>query len=524
MSVRKFIHRPDLSIDLLRPILEKVSFSLFESSFLPTTERMNKAPKDQLSIVKIKPSQAESELRDSGRMDIRQNEGVSAEILINNTFVPTRVFDLSSTGICLILPTNPDFKIKLLDMLKIRIKLAWSGPVTSDYQVCWITPVDNGLKVGLRSSFIRSDLDPISIDNSMVPVSDSYPLIGYLFKDFHYLERSIFHLLKLSAKYAVVEVHDKDHIFFPNQIVELLFSVQSLKMDKLKGSIVQIQQASKNTVTLILKIDQLTKSLEADLVNQLVINPNVTLETIRNAGFKIKSVAHHFRFRFVKTQEEYEKVLALRFAAYKAAGKVTPETNIGSMAAPLDHISRILIALHGDKVIASVSLSFPETNETIMDTERPLKGGYPDFIPPKIEMIEVARLCTDPEYRRGDLLLRMFENIYRVLASSDRKYLITSTDKNLWPLYKNLGFKKMGLKYDHPYLAGIEHDVILVHVNVATSGKDIGLLRWWFLYSKMTKFIERREKIERSHYLKIRYFLFKTSAKILDSYFKISKK
>ncbi len=485
---------------------------------------MNKNAAPPISITKIKPRQAESELRDTGRMDIRQNEGVSAEIIFNNQLLPTRVFDLSSTGICLIIEANSELKIQLLDMLKIKINLAWSGPIISDYQVCWITPVTTGLKVGLRSSLIQSDVSLADIDHSMVPVSESYPLIGYLFKDFHYLERSIFHLLKLSAKHAVVEVHDKDHIFFPHQKVELLFSVQSLKMDKLKASIVQIQPSSKNTITLTLKIEQLTKSLEADLVNQLVINPNVTLETIRNAGFKIKNVAHHFRFRFVKTQEEYEQVLALRFAAYKSAGKVTAETNIGSMAAPLDHISRILIALHGDKVIASVSLSFPETNDTTMDTERPLKGGYPDFIPPKIEMIEVARLCTDPEYRRGDLLLRMFENIYKVLASSNRKYLITSTDKNLWPLYKNLGFKKVGLRYDHPYLAGIEHEVILVHVNVATSGKGIDPLRWWFLYSKMTQFIEKREKIERSNYLKGRYFLFKTSAKILDAYFKLVKK
>ncbi len=485
---------------------------------------MSKTTVSPISITKLKPSQAESELRDNGRMDIRQNEGVTAEIVLGDSTLPTRVFDLSSTGICLLIQSHSDLQIKPLDMLKVKINLAWSDPVISDYQVCWIIPSGNGFKVGLRSSLSDSDLDPMTIDRSMVPVSDSYPLIGYLFKDFHYLERSIFHLIKLSAKHAVVEVHDKDHIFFPHQKVELLFSVQSSKMDKLKASIVQIQQASKNTVTLVLKIDQLTKSLEADLVNQLVINPNVTLETIRNAGFEIKNVAHHFRFRFVKTQEEYEQVLALRFAAYKAAGKVTAETNIGSMAAPLDHISRILIALHGDKVIASVSLSFPETNDTTMDTERPLKGGYPDFIPPKIEMIEVARLCTDPDYRRGDLLLRMFENIYKVLVTSDRKYLITSTDKKLWPLYKNLGFKKLGLKYDHPYLAGIEHDVILVHVNVATSGKDIDPLRWWYLYSKMTHFVEKREKIERSHYLRGRYLLFRTSAKILDFYFKLLKK
>ena len=485
---------------------------------------MNKTATSPVPIKKIKPSQADSEHRDNGRMDIRQNEGVTAEIVLRNSFIPTRVFDLSSTGICIVVHPHPELIIKPLDMLKIKLNLAWSDPVISDYQVCWITPAGNDLKVGLRSSLIRTDLDPLTIDSTMVPVSESYPLIGYLFKDFHYLERSIFHLVKLSARHAVVEVHDKDHIFFPHQKVELLFSVQSLKMDKLKASIVQIQQASKSTVTLVLKIDQLTKSLEADLVNQLVINPNVTLETIRNAGFQIKNVAHHFRFRFVKTQEEYEQVLALRFAAYKAAGKVTAETTIGSMAAPLDHISRILIALHGDKVIASVSLSFPETNDTTMDTERPLKGGYPDFIPPKIEMIEVARLCTDPDYRRGDLLLRMFENIYKVFVTSGRKYLISSTDKKLWPIYKNLGFKKVGLKYDHPYLAGIEHDIILIHISVPTTGKGINPLKWWFLYSKMTSFVESRNEIRRSNYLKPRYYLYKLSAKLLDTYFKIPRK
>lgn len=461
----------------------------------------------------VRPRRATIEHRVGGRLDVRESDGIRAEISFEGRTLPARVWDLTTLGACLIV--SDDLVPEPFSIVRVKVSFPWGESVAADYQVRWVSPVKEGLKLGLQITSSSISQTTAQAD-AMLRISASFPVTGYVYKQIYYQERSIFRLVALSKEYVLIDVLDQEHILFPNQSVELLFSLQSTKSDKLRGRIVQIQQVNRDSVRILIKSEDMTGVLEDDIVNHLILDPSLDLETIRHAGFKIKHIANNFRFRFVKTQEDYEAVLRLRLAAYMSAGKVREGTTAEMMRAPLDDISRILIALHGDKVIASVALSFPQSQDVVLDTERPLDLGYPPSIPPKIEMIEVARLCTDPNYRRGDLLLRMFEHIYQVFATSDRKYLISSTDKKLWPIYRNLGFKKTGIKYPHPYLAGIEHEIILIDLEVPTAGAQIGFRRWWYLYARMTDYVERKRELERSGLNLWRHRLFKLAARALN--------
>ena len=457
-----------------------------------------------------RPRRVETEMRLGKRLEIREHEGITAEIFIGDRYVPVRVWDLTTTGACLIV-NDPRIFING-EILKVRLSFAWGESTELDYEVRWITSARKGVKLGLM--WVSPPAGQSEAESlPMITLSTSYPVIGYIYKDIYYQERSSFKLIAVSALKMILEVQDQEHLLFPQQRIELQFSLPWTKEGRLTGRIAQVLEVKSESVRVKIDLDAMSPSFEDDVVNYLILDPNVNLEALRKSGFHLKTIANNFRFRFVRTQEEYEQVLKLRYIAYGDAGKLPEGASPETMAAPLDSISRILIALHGDTVVASVAMSFPESEDVVLDTERALPNGYSEQIPMKTQMIEIARLCTDPKYRRGDLLLRMFEHIYKVFATSDRKYLISSTDDKLWPIYRNLGFKKMGLKYAHPVLAGIQHEIILINLMVPVTGKGISFMRWWYLYSNMTNFVEARKKLERRGIAKIRYIVFRIASK-----------
>src|SRR6185437_13119918 len=122
--------------------------------------------------------------------------------------------------------------------------------------------------------------------------------------------------------------------------------------------------------------------------------------------------------------------------------------------------------------------------------------------------IEISRLCTHPSYRRGDLLARIFAHVYRLLATSGREFIVTSTEEKLWPFYKRIGFKKTGLKYLHPTLSNLEHEVILVHVSAGTVSKGISAFVWGHLYGEMTASLMAQKLIRPSWFNRIKLAIY----------------
>jgi hypothetical protein len=448
-------------------------------------------------LVQFKPSKALSNLRQNGRIEIRENEGVNASIEVNNSFKNVSIFDISSSGVCILCNEHISNYLELNKRYNIVVNFSWEKEFRGTCVVIWKTNINNNsYKVGLK---FEGKINVANEEvNKMILVPENYPIIGYTYKDIFYYEKSIVKISKISKKYAELVIFDKEALYLPNKSINIIFSLSTRKSEKLSCNICSIIENNSDNIKILAEISDFSKHLENDFVNHLTLNPATTLKNIRDAGFRIKNISNNFKFRFVRTHEEYIEVLKLRFEAYKNASKVRDGATYEDMVAPLDNISRILIAFHGEKIIASVAMSFPNDQSILLDTERALSNGYPDYIPPKIEMIEISRLCTDPLYRQGDLLLRMFEHIYKVFATSGRKYLISSTDEKLWSLYKKLGFKKLNLSYEHPYLNKLKHEIILIDLTVPISGSRIDPLRWSYLYGNMTNFLFKRTTFKES--------------------------
>ncbi len=439
--------------------------------------------------------------RATERIDIRPSDGLSAVICLGDKNLEVRVYDISLSGLSIILGDDDKDALQCEKTYKIFIHRKWAkeNHIEMDYKCLWIKDEDIGRRCGLQRKEEEKPFREIFSETEVLTVNDKVPIVAYLYQDIFYNEKIAIKLKMLSQTKIVFELFQTTEAFiFPGMSAMLNLTIVNNTKKPLEGMVADIRRNGEK-FEVLLNIKKLTKDLEKDLVAHLLYNDTHTPHQLRKVGLKAKIISNHFRIRFINCEKdimEYNKVLELRKKAYVSVHKLDKDIDPRELIAPLDHISRILAAYHGSKIIATVALSFPKSEITILDVERALGKIYPQDLPRKMNLMEVSRLCIDDEYRRSDLLIRIFEHIYRVFLASDRDYVITSADDQLWPTYKRIGFRKTPHSYGHLIFNGIKHHIILIDKAVCISAKGLNPITWNVIYRDMNMFMSERINIQ----------------------------
>jgi predicted GNAT family N-acyltransferase len=179
---------------------------------------------------------------------------------------------------------------------------------------------------------------------------------------------------------------------------------------------------------------------------------------LRADGFRVKRADRVFDIGSVRDEEEYREVLALRRAAYVAAGKASPDATDADMADAADARSRIITARWNGKLVGSLRVTFPRT-----DADRLRHDDYcdlPGTLPPRTELVESSKACTDPEFRGADLFYALLKQAALIVVQARRRYILMSCTDDMRRVYRALGFGELGAEYVHPTM-GVRHRVML---------------------------------------------------------------
>lgn len=464
------------------------------------------------------PKASGAERRSVPRIDIRASDGVSCTVTAGSEVLFVgHPYDLSIVSIALILTDDQLESFLRHEKFDFILEIAEQGKFEFSATVSVLKRRDDGTtKVAflLEKTSAGGDVEVALTELGLLHFPPGYSISSFIYKPSFFYERTYVRIDSIAYRQLHVVIFDLETLLFPGMKIDLFMFDAALQLPPVK---IIIRKVEKNSNGLIVAADvvHFPKLVAERVAQALIFDIQLSLEAVKKLGLPVPRISDGLRFRFIKSAEEYQEVLKLRFKAYQLAGKVAEGKTPADMAAPLDHLSRILVAYHGDKVVSSISIAFPDSEELILDTERAFPGGYPKKIPPKTECVEIARLCTDPDYRGSDLLLRVFEHTYKTLQCGGRKYILTSTDDKLWPLYKKLGFKKTGMNYAHPFLAGRIHHVIVVHASRAQTASGIDPLRWNYLYRDMNDHLLRRGVFKLKTAEKIRLGLFRWVGRIL---------
>jgi predicted GNAT family N-acyltransferase len=213
-----------------------------------------------------------------------------------------------------------------------------------------------------------------------------------------------------------------------------------------------------------------------------------SLDDLRNSGIQVNAVGDAVQFSYVRTKEEYDKVLGLRHQAYKDAGKLKDGAQVADMSDAYDARARIVIGKYKGEVVCSSRLIFNQFEDT-MEQEKFVK--WPSHLPRRDEMVEIMRACTRPDFRKSDLLISMFKFIAVTVAQSKRKWIVICATDDMIPLYKKIGFTDLELNYLHTGLNDLKHNILLANVPDAMEGKTVDMFSWNIIWSDVSGYLEQ---------------------------------
>jgi hypothetical protein len=218
---------------------------------------------------------------------------------------------------------------------------------------------------------------------------------------------------------------------------------------------------------------------EADLsvIAQYLIQFGDTqsLEVLRSEGLIPVSMGKAVDYSFVRTKEEYDEVLQLRWEAYGDAGKIRADISQADMADPYDANSRIVIGKYKGRIVVSARLYFPQYGDVLEQEEF---VTWPPSFGRRDECMEIMRICTHTDFRRSDLLFSFFRFVAITAMQAKRYKVVGCATDALLPLYTKIGFKSTGLTYNLPLMNDLRHTVIMGDAKRGLVGLDVGPLAW----------------------------------------------
>jgi hypothetical protein len=386
------------------------------------------------------------------------------------------------------------------DEVEIRIKVQGDQVFQIWCQLKNISDFKGGKKLGLR----RLDINfPQAVDVERreafrLPLTPSLSLNAKVMHPYIYGHWCGLRVSDVNKEMGLAFLStDPSILIFEGMELQVHFELASHRRTPMKVRVTWVHAASADQVKFGAACVDLDWSLHNGLCDFLLYSRQWTPARLRQAGFRSQFVKSRLRFRSVKTMDDYAEVLELRRNAYVGAGKKPQGTTLEEMASKLDGQSRILMAHHQDKLVGTLTFTFPNSEDLLLDSEACFPGKkYPVAIPPKTNLIEVSRLCIHEEYRSTDLLQGMFEHGIKHFLLSDRHWLLSSAVAELLPMYERIGFFGLKASYRHTALNNQEHHLIMAHRNTFLSGSGMNPLVWSSVFGDLVRHLLDRGYIK----------------------------
>ncbi len=239
-----------------------------------------------------------------------------------------------------------------------------------------------------------------------------------------------------------------------------------------------------------------------------------SLSEFRNAGFISLGVSGKLDFGFVRTEQEYREVLNLRHLAYSADGKVAPSSTVNEASDIHDSRARILICRFRGRAVATARVTFHEFGDI---TEHEEFISWSHEFPRRDESVEVTRVCTHPEFRGRGLLFSLLRYVVITATQAGRTWVVSSSTRDLVPLYRFVGLMEVGVCFNHPDLNNLEHVMLVGSIPDALAGRSVGPTAWNEVWRDAIAFLPSIDADAQNQISRLRIALYRLIGPVLST-------
>ena len=202
---------------------------------------------------------------------------------------------------------------------------------------------------------------------------------------------------------------------------------------------------------------------------------------LHREGEKIKHAGGKLTYAIVKSEQDYDEVLKLRFLGYSKHGKVLPGSTWKDQGEGLANEGLIVAARLAGSIVAACELRFSD-GPVPFRFFRSEDIAWPDWVQSN-KLIEVNKLVIAPHFQGSDVLLSMFQLGFAYSIKQGCLDFICCATNKLTPTYELIGFRKIGVRVPHPTLKDQSLNLLVMSSQTYLSGKGVNPYTWDQVFS-----------------------------------------
>jgi len=402
--------------------------------------------------------------------------------------IPVKIVNYHAFGACLKLDGHKEIEKKSLSSCELELsigkirthknlkfRLAW----TDDSGLIGIQFAEDGIRIfnrALRTRLPKFLVASVQSIDPLEPQRRIYLRVQDLSTTGMLLATSLSnkHLLPgMSLKKSTLSLPD-----LPDLAIELTIQncqVSSNGQEFLIGASVSKSSAEySELVTRFLKTTGLLALSESSTTQDL--------QTLR----KIKTTSKFLTFRIIEKDEDYQRVLQLRFDAYRAHGKTLVGESRKDQGKGLAEEGIVLGAFLGSKLVGSVEIRLSDRHSLRL---LPYLENHNKTQILTSKVLEINKLAIHPAFSGSDVLIGIIQKIHYIGTINDSPtVLLCATDK-LVPLYLRAGAEQMGIRFEHPKLANQFLNIMTIQKETYQFSKDMNPYSWSLIYKAVSDYM-----------------------------------
>jgi len=161
-----------------------------------------------------------------------------------------------------------------------------------------------------------------------------------------------------------------------------------------------------------------------------------------------------FMWRVATTDEDFQEVCKVRKRAYTGRAKEPIDEHLNAFLDHYDERSKTIMAFENQQIVGSFRIVYSKNDEKLEIEDYLSK---PDDIPPNASLLELSRLCIDPDYKnRSQLLFGMLKWFLITLLEEERDLYLATAPQDLVQVYRSVGFEITNVTHNRDEIVGGE--------------------------------------------------------------------
>lgn len=286
---------------------------------------------------------------------------------------------------------------------------------------------------------------------------------------------------------------DPSLVLFKGQQLRVDLSLPSAVECTVIGRITSLGRSEESQV-MILEPSRMPAGLPGALAEFLTFEAHLSPDSLKPLGFPVRFMRDRLDFRYAETPADFDRVSELRALAIRDAYSVEVDPAHKDSVPAISRSSKVLCAFHEGRLVGAATLTYPGKDTWRPNSLRALSDeDYRAWEANLDELLEVHGVCLHPDYRRGDLLKALIEQIARAFVLSDRKYILKLCDERSLARFRKMGFREAGTSFEGRN--GPQRPVLL-DKEAVTHAKGINRASWLALFGDLGEDLLDRRLVE----------------------------